>query len=362
MAVLLRSVRKPQAASAPAQPGYVHALPAVIAPPVAMLAPPVAFRQPEQLPAIEAPPLPASFEDSRESTESWLRRNLSFAVSLVVHLLLLIALALWIVTEPERTQIAILSEPPEPVMEEVIQITPPAEDVPDLNEILSAAGGNMTDLPDAPEVSQIADIQAELDETIGFDFAPQVTDQLLMPLGGGSEGGGGRGGRGAGEEIGDLMQFVERLQRAGAKSGDVQISLIWDNYNDLDLHVITPRGENIFFGKRRSRCRGELDVDMNAGQGTTREPVENVYWGKGKAPYGKFRVAVHHFRNHGDDDPTAYELRVVVDGTTKVIQGEISYGSPRMIVYEFDRTGSDAPAKSVTATQNAGFRIINARD
>lgn len=360
MAVLLRNLRKQQAIPAPPRSDRQQALPAVVVPPVS------------SLPEFQAERRRASFEPGAESTDSWLRRHLSFAVSLTVHLLLLIALALWIVVEPsDLAQISILSMPPEPDVEEVIEIAPPAEDVPDLDEILSAAGGDLTDLPDAPEVNQIADIQTELDETIGFDFAPKVSDDLLMPIGGGSEGGGGRGGQGAGEEIGDLMQFVERLQRAGAKSGDVQISLIWDNFNDLDLHVITPRGENIFFGKRRSRCRGELDVDMNAGQGTTREPVENIYWGKGKAPLGKFRVAVHHFRNHGDPDPTLYELRVVVDGTTKVIQGEITYGSPRMIVYEFERTAlSKASANSSegsssgssSAPQSTGFRIISARD
>jgi uncharacterized protein YfaP (DUF2135 family) len=139
------------------------------------------------------------------------------------------------------------------------------------------------------------------------------------------------------------MQFVERLERAGAKTGDIQISLIWDNFNDLDLHVFTPRGQTIFFGRRKSNCRGELDVDMNAGAPTTREPVENVYWGKGKAPYGKFKVAVHHYRNHGDPDPTKYEIRIIVDGKTHVVTGEITFGSPRQIVYEFTR---NAPGDS----------------
>lgn len=175
------------------------------------------------------------------------------------------------------------------------------------------------------------------------------TDQLLQSIGGGQGGGGGRGGIGPGLGEGNMMQFVERLQRAGAKGGDIQVSLIWDNFNDLDLHVITPRGENIFFAHRRSRCRGELDVDMNAGVGTTREPVENIYWGKGKAPLGKFKVAVHHYHNHGEPDPTPFEVRIIVDGQTTVVYGETSFGDRRKIVHEFERTALSRGRASVSS-------------
>ena len=143
---------------------------------------------------------------------------------------------------------------------------------------------------------------------------------------------------GGGGEVGELAEFAKRLGKAGAKTGDIQISLLWNNYNDLDLYVITPNGEPLFFGHRYTRCNGELDVDMNAGRGTTREPVENIYWGKGKAPFGKFRVAVHNYRNHGDPDPTSYELKILVDGQTKVIKGKLSAGDPRDFVYEFERS------------------------
>ena len=107
-------------------------------------------------------------------------------------------------------------------------------------------------------------------------------------------------GAGGGSGFSDLE---ERLRRAGAQTGDVQISLAWNNGNDLDLHVETPGGEKIFFNQRESSCGGELDVDMNAGtvanagsKDFSDEPVENVRWLARNAPSGRFTVLVHQFR------------------------------------------------------------------
>jgi hypothetical protein len=59
-------------------------------------------------------------------------------------------------------------------------------------------------------------------------------------------------------------ELQNRLDREHAKTGDLQVSLMWNNRNDLDLHCIGPDGERIFHDFRKSRTGGELDVDMNA--------------------------------------------------------------------------------------------------
>ncbi|MDR3138436.1 MAG: VWA domain-containing protein, partial [Treponema sp.] len=38
----------------------------------------------------------------------------------------------------------------------------------------------------------------------------------------------------------DGTEFSSRLARAGAQSGDIRVSLIWNNRNDLDIHVVNP--------------------------------------------------------------------------------------------------------------------------
>jgi hypothetical protein len=129
--------------------------------------------------------------------------------------------------------------------------------------------------------------------------------------------------------------FGQRLQRAGAKSGDVQLSLMWNNVNDLDLHCVDPRGEEIFFGHRRSQSGGELDVDMNAGGGLTIHPVENIYWPTGGAPSGVYRVYVNHFANHGARDPTRFVVRILVKGKTMQFNGVLRYGQYKQLVHQF---------------------------
>lgn len=90
----------------------------------------------------------------------------------------------------------------------------------------------------------------------------------------------------------------ERVKAAGgAVEGELRVSLSWGNYDDLDLHVHEPDKNLIYYGNKvSSRTHGRLDVDMNAGRGTTRTPVENIIWqDKGRMLEGKYKVLVHNF-------------------------------------------------------------------
>lgn len=93
-------------------------------------------------------------------------------------------------------------------------------------------------------------------------------------------------------------------------TGDVQVLLEWDTYDDVDLHVIDPAGEEIYFGHRRSRSGGELDIDANAGSNMMRNPKENVFWPVGGAPMGRYKVRVRWFAQNTSETSVPYRVMV----------------------------------------------------
>ncbi len=124
-------------------------------------------------------------------------------------------------------------------------------------------------------------------------------------------------------------EIAKRVRQFGGRIDDVDIrfSLIWNTMDDLDLHVITPSGEHIYYGlsdrsgRKRSRCGGELDVDKNAAPPYTRKPVENTIWLKGTAPPGRYRVFVQNYAYH-DSETQRGEIPFKVE---KVVNGEVDH-------------------------------------
>ncbi|MCA8907912.1 MAG: hypothetical protein KDA64_08515 [Rhodospirillaceae bacterium] len=125
-------------------------------------------------------------------------------------------------------------------------------------------------------------------------------------------------------------EFDQRVARDGGQQGEVQVTLLWDNTNDLDVHVFCPTGQQIWYGGMYG-CGGSLDIDANAGWGNNPSPVENVTW-PGGAPPGMYRVEINHFANHGGRDPTPYRVRIRVGNNEQIYTGIISPGQPRRVL------------------------------
>ena len=141
---------------------------------------------------------------------------------------------------------------------------------------------------------------------------------------------------------GAIKELQARLAREGAKSSDVQVSLMWNNYNDLDLHIVCPSGERIHGGNKVSKCGGELDVDANI-RAESRKPVENVFWPEGTAPAGQFQVYVHYYKKHKkrrSKDPTKFQVIASSEGVIKEYSAQLTAGDPIMHVCSFEVSSS----------------------
>jgi len=119
----------------------------------------------------------------------------------------------------------------------------------------------------------------------------------------------------------------------GLQTGDVQVTLRWNSTADLDLHVVDPNGCEVFWDRPTCPSGGKLDVDANAGcLGVTTSPVENIFWPKGQAPRGEYKVFVHYFeRCSGASSTESFTVRVLVDGTEQVFSGTIRVDELKLI-------------------------------
>lgn len=121
-----------------------------------------------------------------------------------------------------------------------------------------------------------------------------------------------------GEEISDPVYFSASLEHA-----QITIRLDWSKHSgntDIDLHVVDPDGEKIYFGHMSSASGGYLDRDDVVGPGP-----EHVRWTD--APAGVYKIYVHYYPNGEEDrSVTRYTVSVNADGVTYAPEsGSIAY-------------------------------------
>ena len=103
-----------------------------------------------------------------------------------------------------------------------------------------------------------------------------------------------------------------------AGSGNVQITLTWDNYADIDLHCIDPAGFQIYFANPYSSYTGGyLDYDNTVGFGP-----ENIFFTN--APNGTYRVFIHYYAANYGITSVNFAVSIIQNGTGKVYYGTIS--------------------------------------
>ncbi|MDF9794971.1 hypothetical protein OKW21_000234 [Catalinimonas alkaloidigena] len=148
------------------------------------------------------------------------------------------------------------------------------------------------------------------------------------------------------DEQADNIELARQTMQYGG--GDVQITLSWDNTADIDLHVIEPNGERIYYNYPSSSTGGMLDVDDRDGFGP-----ENIFWPTQQSPQGLYQVEVVHFSG---ESPTNYTVLVQALGQTRQYSGTITSGQSIGIV-EF--TLGETLPEGRFETSNINARLLS---
>lgn len=135
----------------------------------------------------------------------------------------------------------------------------------------------------------------------------------------------------------------ERVKAAGgAVDGVLRCSLSWFNYDDLDVHVQEPDGCHIFYHIPRSSTGGNLDVDMNAGGGRSRNAVENITWPhKDRMIEGRYKVWVNNYSKR-ETSNVGFDFEIEFEGDIYSFHYDKAVASKgNVTVAEFDFSRKD---------------------
>ncbi len=127
----------------------------------------------------------------------------------------------------------------------------------------------------------------------------------------------------------ERREFDQRMSAAGAATGEITVTLLWNSHGDLDLVVNCPTGRRLDY-RNPTECGGTLDVDANTARDKLQDrPVENVFWPAGKAAPGAYRVAVRYVPRKDEQAPreTSYQVRLSRGGQESVFKGMIRPGA-----------------------------------
>lgn len=122
-------------------------------------------------------------------------------------------------------------------------------------------------------------------------------------------------------------------------TGDVRVTLVWRSTADIDLHVIDPNGEEIYYNHTTSASGGQLDVDDQCDEGIAHGGPENIFWPAGGAPRGEYQVLVVYYEECSDpgEGPAGWTVTTLVDGQSKTYSGTISPDDAAQSVATFTR-------------------------
>jgi hypothetical protein len=148
-------------------------------------------------------------------------------------------------------------------------------------------------------------------------------------------------------------------------TSELEITVWWDKPSDVDLNVIEPSGEEVYWGNNISATGGMLDQDSNIECVIDNKNNESIRWTK--APSGTFAVRLDYYSSCGVSE-TKFVVAVNHNGTSELYQGTFTgpgsngaVGKERLITtlnVSGSLSSSQAPAKPPSTMSSRSKRRI----
>lgn len=106
-------------------------------------------------------------------------------------------------------------------------------------------------------------------------------------------------------------------------TGPIQVSLTWDTPSDVDLHLVEPGGQEIYYGSTASPSGGSLDLDSNPACSIDGVNNENITYAGATPPSGTYTVRVDYWDSCGVTS-TNYIVTVTVKGAVSTYSGTLT--------------------------------------
>jgi hypothetical protein len=103
-------------------------------------------------------------------------------------------------------------------------------------------------------------------------------------------------------------------------TGKLQVSVTWDAPSDVDLHLVEPGGEEIYYGNDVSAAGGTLDLDSNPACSIDGVNNENITYGAKEPPSGTYTVRLDYYDGCAVS-ASNYVVTVTVRGSTQTFTG-----------------------------------------
>ncbi len=281
----------------------------------------------------------------RKSKKSKIKDSPSFLISFVIHITILIVLSLSI-SVPQTNPIVISFEASfetQSIDTESVDIELPAVQISDLATEANSPIDEPNSVLEIPieYIDRIETTHQRLDQQFDIvNIGQPAPSSLIVSTNSNENSGNNEDGNSFGSYGEGKDEMSSRLMEVGAKTGDIQVSISWNNYNDIDVWVeyISFRNNSMAINwMQKNAYYGHLDIDMNLTPMTNRA-VENIYFEKARAPFGLYNVYIQNYRQwEKTTNTTVVNVRIIVDGEVTYKTCRISTKDRLVKIFTFNR-------------------------